>query len=104
MHDCWKCFNEFDQCVCGQERETYASESDGGPVCPECGEVTEANDESGLFSEDTTETTCDHCGKEFRVSVHISYTWSCTMKPATSPTGITKGMNDVLEAKTRPAD
>lgn len=47
-----------------------------GPQCPYCGYV-ESPDEAHFFDEDTTDLTCNSCGKDYAVSVHhMGFRWS----------------------------
>jgi transposase-like protein len=72
--NCFICNKPITKCKC-EVTETYNT-SDGA-VCPYCGELNKACDsDSLLYSEDIDSWECDHCGKTFRVDVHISYSWS----------------------------
>lgn len=46
-------------------------------VCPHCKRLQEDIFEiTGAYTEDGGECTCQRCGREFRFSAYISYTWT----------------------------
>lgn len=55
--------------------ETY---SNGGAICPYCLHLHEASDDNyHLYDEDCVMQNCHSCGKDFRVSVYVWYSWTC---------------------------
>lgn len=75
---CDNCDEELADCDCGN-CETYNNTD--GPICPYCGAVVEACESEGeLYSEDCVEWSCGSCDRDFRVSVYVSYSWTCHRK------------------------
>lgn len=54
--------------------DTYSHQ---GPECPYCGRQYVADDAFYYDEMKFTEMDCDNCGKKFKVSVHISSSWTC---------------------------
>ena len=53
--------------------------SSSGAICPYCGYVHEPDgDNYELYQEGETIITCDHCDKDFKSDLYISYTWTTT--------------------------
>ena len=48
-----------------------------GPKCPYCARQYTADEPHYYDDMNFTEMECDGCGKEFRVSVYTSTTWTC---------------------------
>lgn len=71
---CFRCDRLLKDCKC-RRTETY--NEDKGPICPWCGHINEACDSDGLlYTQNTDSYYCDHCDKEFAVTVYVSFAWS----------------------------
>ena len=61
-----------------EEDEQYSNE---GAICPYCGHLHEPGDVDYVIYNESLETlTCDHCGKDFNVSLYISYSWTTSKR------------------------
>lgn len=61
------------------ENETISTD---GPECPKCG-FTFTPDEGHYFDQNQyTEDECPKCETKFKVEVHHSVSWCCTISPA----------------------
>ena len=57
--------------------------SSKGPICPHC-EYEQYADEGFYFDEDLIDLCCNSCGKDFRVSVNVLWSWN-TRKDEDTP-------------------
>lgn len=53
--------------------EQYSNE---GPVCPYCGIIIDVDGGKYYDADRYTEDECPDCGKQFRVNVYVSYSWT----------------------------
>lgn len=61
-----------------EEKELFSTD---GAICPYCGyEICPHDDNFELYDDGTTEYICQMCGKEFNVSIYVSYSWTTTKK------------------------
>jgi len=75
---CFNCNDLLSKCSCGAT-ETY--DVGEGAICPYCGNMNRACDSDGiLYNEGTDEYDCGECGREFSVSVQVSYAWQVVRK------------------------
>ncbi|MCK9482088.1 MAG: hypothetical protein M0R38_10070 [Bacteroidia bacterium] len=52
--------------------------SDDGAICPLCEHEHDAGDFTELYDENIDEFECDNCGKKFKVSPSLSWSWETT--------------------------
>lgn len=73
---CFNCGDELADCNCG-DTETY--DNSEGPICPYCGYMNKACDSDGrMYNEEFDTHSCWDCGKDFDVSVSVSFSWTGT--------------------------
>jgi len=76
---CNNCDDTIDSCKCG-DTEVYSSVF---AVCPYCGHDNDPDDSDGfLYSESTDSRFCGGCGRRYRVSVNVSYSWTTSKMEA----------------------
>ena len=61
-----------------EDDEQYSND---GAVCPYCGYLHEPPEtDYTIYNESLDEYECDHCGKTFKMSLYISYSWTTSKK------------------------
>lgn len=55
------------------ETEQYSSD---GAVCPYCGHLNSPQDCYSLYDECIEDFDCENCGKNFKISVYCSWSWT----------------------------